>query len=126
MKRQGKTLVLTTHYMEEAESVCDRLVILDKGRVLCEGQPADLIKAYIGHEVVEYRVDLPDLEYHKQKIQNLFEYQILNNRIRLFIREGKDGKDALPHVMSESITIRKANLNDVFLKLAGYELREGD
>jgi lipooligosaccharide transport system ATP-binding protein len=125
MKRQGKTLVLTTHYMEEAENICDRLIILDKGKILCEGKPADLIKFYIGLDVIEFQVDLRDLNYHMQKIKGAFEYQILNRRVRMFIPEGKDSKEALKLVTSDDITIRRATLNDVFLKLAGYELREG-
>jgi lipooligosaccharide transport system ATP-binding protein len=125
MKKQGKTLVLTTHYMEEAESICDRLIILDKGKILCEGKPADLIRFYIGLDVIEFQIDLRDLSYHMQKIKGAFEYQILNRRVRLFIPEGKDSKEALKLVTSDDITIRRATLNDVFLKLAGYELREG-
>lgn len=125
MKKQGKTLVLTTHYMDEAESLCDRLIILDQGKILCEGKPKDLIRSFVGHEVVEFRVAREDIEYHTKKIDSIYEYQILNNRIRMFIPIGKEGKDALQLVSSEDITIRRATLEDVFIKLAGHELREG-
>ncbi len=125
MKSNGKTLVLTTHYMEEAERICDRLVILDKGKILCAGKPKDLIRAHVGHEVVEFRIAASDLDYHVNKIKTHYEYQILNNRVRLFVPEGREGKEALKLISSEDILVRKSNMDDVFLKLAGYELREG-
>jgi hypothetical protein len=75
--------------------------------------------------VVEFRVQPQDIEYHTQKVKEHFEYQILNNRIRLFIPEGTEGKSTMHLIASPSISVRRATLNDVFLKLAGYELREG-
>lgn len=122
MKKDGQTLVLTTHYMEEAESICDRLIILNEGRILCEGKPQELIQAHIGQDVVEFRVENHEITYNTQRIGTSFEYQILNNRFRLFVPVGKDSRDAMKLATGTDIVVRRASLNDVFLKLAGYEL----
>lgn len=122
LKRRGVTLILTTHYMEEAEYLCDRLMILDKGSVLCEGAPEELIHATIGKDVVEFQVDMNDLEYHLQKIKNQFEYQIFNSRVRVFVPKQMQAKDIVSSIVSDNIVVRKASLDDVFLKVAGYDL----
>ncbi len=124
LKKQGKTILLTTHYLEEAEQICDQVTILDKGKIVTEGTPKNLIVEHIGKEVVEFHVEQRDLEYHIQKIQNQYHYQVLNNKIRLFIPPQKEAKDALVNVTSNTVNIRRATLEDVFLKLAGYELRD--
>lgn len=123
MKNEGRTLVMTTHYMEEAERLCDRVAIIDKGNILAEGSPRELIQQHIGHEVVEFNVNATDLEYYVKKIKDKFTYQILNNRIRLFVGQTQDGREALNLISSDNISVRRSSLDDVFLKLAGYELR---
>jgi lipooligosaccharide transport system ATP-binding protein len=122
LKRRGVTLILTTHYMEEAEFLCDRLMILDKGSILCEGRPIDLIHKTIGRDVVEFQVDMNDIDYHLQKIKNKFEYQIFNSRVRIFIPFQMQAKDVLASIVSDNIVVRRASLDDVFLKVAGYDL----
>ncbi len=122
LKRKGITLVLTTHYMEEVERLCDRLVILDKGRTLCEGTPQELISTNIGNEVIEFHVEMSDIDYHLEKIRDRFEYQVFNNKIRLFIPNTVPAKDIMSSVSSDNIIIRRASLDDVFLKVAGYDL----
>lgn len=124
LKDRGRTLVLTSHYMEEVERICDRVALIDKGQVLALGSPQDLIRDEIGHEVVEFVVNSGDVDYYVRKIKGKFSYQILNNRIRMFIGQGQDGREALSVISSESIWVRKSSLDDVFLKLAGYELRQ--
>lgn len=122
LRRKGMTLILTTHYMEEAEYLCDRLIILDKGQVLCEGTPGELISSNVGNEVVEFHVEMQDIDYHLAKIRGQFEYQIFNNRIRLFIPQNIQAKDVMSSVSSDNIVVRRASLDDVFLKVAGYDL----
>src|SRR3984885_8666769 len=75
LKTGGMSMVLTTHYMEEAEQICDRLVIMDEGRFLCEGRPADLIREHIGKEVVEFSVDDKDKSYMTALVKSQFDYQ---------------------------------------------------
>lgn len=122
LKKAGKSLVLTTHYMEEAEQLCDRIIIMDKGEILAEGSPRDLVRKHIGREVVEFRVEPEDLEYHLAKIRERFEYQVLNNKVRVFVPLEMEGRDILSLVSTPNIEVRPARMDDVFIKLAGYEL----
>jgi len=124
LKSEGMSMILTTHYMEEAEKICDRLVIMDNGKFLCEGRPQDLINEHIGHEVVEFTSDDKDKNYFIEKVKNNYDYQVIRNRFHLFIKNGQDGKKAVATIPSSDVTIRKATLEDVFLKVAGHELKE--
>lgn len=124
LKKQGMSMVLTTHYMEEAEQLCDRLVIMDHGKFLCEGKPRDLISEHIGHEVVEFTCKEADKNYLIGKVKQHYDFQVIRNRFHLFIKKGQDGKQALNIIPSDDVTVRKATLEDVFLKVAGHELRD--
>lgn len=124
LKGEGMSMVLTTHYMEEAEQLCDRLVIMDNGKFLTEGKPQDLISQHIGHEVVEFACQDADKNYFVEKVKKHYDYQVIRNRFHLFIKDGQDGKQALSIIPSDDMTVRKATLEDVFLKVAGHELRE--
>lgn len=124
LKKRGLSMVLTTHYMEEAEQICDRLAIMDNGKFLCEGRPQDLIAQFIGHEVVEFNCQEADKKYVIEKIKDKYDYQVIRNRFHLFIKKGQDGRAALDIVPSDDVTVRKASLEDVFLKVAGHELRD--
>ncbi len=124
LKRAGRSLVLTTHYMEEAETLCDRLVIMDKGKILCEGHPRDLIQEHVGREVLEFEVAPEDLNYYLKKVKDQYRYQVINSRVNLFISETQDGREAARIINSPNLRLRRAALNDVFLKLSGHELRD--
>lgn len=126
LKKQGKTILLTTHYLEEAEQLCDNVMVMDRGTAVCEGAPKNLILEHVGKEVVEFQIAQDDLDYHISRVQSHYNFQVLNNRVRLFIPPNKDGKEALSFVVSDAVTIRRATLEDVFLKLAGSELRDRD
>ncbi|USN46979.1 MAG: ABC transporter ATP-binding protein [Pseudobdellovibrionaceae bacterium] len=123
LRSKGTSVLLTTHYMEEAETLCDRLVIMDKGRVLAQGTPRDLILELVGHEVIEFEIPIVDQNYYLSQLKDKFAYQILNQRVRLFVKGAKDKQMALTIINSDKIIIRKSTLDDVFLKLAGHELR---
>ena len=124
MKAEGSTLILTTHYMEEAENLCDRIAIIDHGKLLALGTPQSLIKDYLGKEVVEFEVKAHDLNYYLQRLkQNQWDYQVIDANVFVHVREHQDVKDVLALISSDAIHIRKPKLNDVFLKLAGYQLR---
>lgn len=126
LKGEGMSMIMTTHYMEEAEKLCDRLVIMDNGSFLCEGRPADLVREHIGKEVVEFACDDKDKNYFINLVKEKFDYQVIRNRFHLFIKEDQDGKAAVATIHSNDVTIRKATLEDVFLKVAGHELKEGE
>ena len=122
LKSKGCTILLGTANMMEAERFCDQIAILDKGKFLAMDRPKDLIRKHIGSEVVEFNVTASDLEYYIKKIRGQYSYQILNNRIHLFVGKGQDGRGVLNLISSDSIRIRRSSLHDVFLKLAGYNM----
>ena len=125
MKALNATLVMTTHYMEEAEQVCDRIAIMDKGKILSIGRPKDLIEEHIGKEVVEFSTNPVDLNYYLGRLkENSYSYQVSKNTVSVLVKTQQEGRKVFDLVSSDKITIRKPTLNDVFLKLAGYFLRD--
>ena len=125
LKQRGVTLVITTHYMDEAEQLCDRLVVMDKAKVVAEGTPRGLIERHVTKEVVELRI--PDesrsslngfLETVARRVEHL------PDRILLY---ADDGEHALSLIHSKGIAmqsalVRRASLEDVFLGLTGHTL----
>lgn len=125
LKDKKTTLVLTTHYMEEAESLCDRIAIIDHGKVLALGTPAGLILEHIGSEVVEFDSNSRDMNYYIQKLKDQnFQYQVYHQTVHVFIKDGQSSKEVIQMFMSNRIMIRKPTLNDVFLRLSGAQLRD--
>ncbi len=126
LKRAGVTLVLTTHYMDEAEQLCDRLVIMDAAHIVAEGSPRDLISRYVTREVVEVRVDLStDPVAAAKKLEPLGERtEALADRVLVYTHDG----DATANTISNdgfgaaSVLVRRASLEDVFLILTGRSL----
>ena len=126
LKSHGITVLLTTHYMEEAEQLCDRLVIMDKGKILTEGAPRGLIQAVIGEEVLELVPS--DLEVAVERLKadsrNL-RFHAFGRKLEIFT---EDPKSLLPRLMNdlhlENVSLRRATLEDVFLHLTGRDLRE--
>jgi lipooligosaccharide transport system ATP-binding protein len=125
LKQQGVTLVLTTHYMDEAEQLCDRLVVMDAGRIVAEGSPRDLITRYSTREVVELRFATDSQEDFAGKLAGLGErLEVLPDRILLY---ADDGDAALAQVQQRgleptSVLVRRSSLEDVFLHLTGRTL----
>lgn len=125
MKAQKNTLVLTTHYMEEAEQMCDRVAIVDHGRVLTIGTPKDLIRDLIGKEVVEFESNPVDLQYYLGRLRDAgYTYQVIKDTVSVLVKEHQEGRRVVDLIASDKIFIRKPTLNDVFLKLAGHQLRD--
>lgn len=122
LKEHKVTIVLTTHYLEEAAYLCDRLVIMDHGKILIQGKPGDIVKRYIGSDVVE--VDNTPSVISCLKNTNI-NYEVLNSTIQVYTNEPKNLTDNLMKECDfEKITVRSATLEDVFLKLTGRKLRE--
>ncbi len=124
LKQQGVTLVLTTHYMDEAEQLCDRLVIMDRGRIAEEGSPAELIRRLSTREVVELRfegaapgVDAADFGGAVARVD------VLPDRVLLYTDDG-DAVVAAAHerLHPQSVLVRRSTLEDVFLRLTGRTL----
>jgi len=125
LKAQGTTLIVTTHYMDEAEQLCDRLVVMDHGRIAAEGSPADLIRRYSTREVVELRFASGEQVSAAQQVEGLAErVEVLPDRVLLY---SDDGEDTLEHAHSRGVRplsslVRRSSLEDVFLRLTGRTL----
>ena len=125
LRQQGVTLVLTTHYMDEAEQLCDRLVVMDGGRIVAEGSPRALIERYSTREVVELRFPVEDQGTYAEKLTGLGErVEVLPDRVLLY---GADGDGAAAEVQRRalqpvSVLVRRSSLEDVFLHLTGRTL----
>lgn len=125
LKSEKSTLVLTTHYMEEAEQMCDRVAIIDNGKILTIGKPRDLIRDLIGKEVVEFDTNPVDLNYYLGRLRaEGFAYQVIKDTVSVLVKENQEGRRVVDLIASDKIFIRKPTLNDVFLKLAGHQLRD--
>ncbi|MBE1492790.1 ABC transporter ATP-binding protein [Plantactinospora soyae] len=125
LKQQGVTLVLTTHYMDEAEQLCDRLVVMDGGRIVAEGSPRTLIERYSTREVVELRFPTDAQEDFAGKLAGIGErIEVLPDRILLYVTDG-DAAVAGVHdraLTPASVLVRRSSLEDVFLHLTGRTL----
>ncbi|HEV7898673.1 MAG TPA: ABC transporter ATP-binding protein [Planosporangium sp.] len=125
LKQRGVTLVLTTHYMDEAEQLCDRLVVMDGGRIGAEGSPRQLIERYSTREVVELRFSDATLDSYLGKLEGIGErLELLPDRILLYADDG-DLAVAAVHdrdLRPSSVLVRRSTLEDVFLHLTGRTL----
>ncbi len=125
LKQQGVTIVLTTHYMDEAEQLCDRLVVMDKGLIVAEGSPTELIRAHSTREVAELRFRIGEHEAVAPGLEDLAErLEVLPDRILLYTQDGEEAiakvhERGLDPVMS---LVRRSSLEDVFLRLTGRTL----
>ncbi len=124
LKSRGVTLVITTHYMDEAEQLCDRLVVMDKGRIAASGTPAALIERYSTREVLELRF-LPDTSPPVERLDGAGDrVEVLADRVLVYTA---DGDHALAEVTARGIApvtwlVRRSTLEDVFLSLTGRTL----
>jgi len=124
LKAQGNTIVMSTHYLDEAERLCDRLVIMDNGKILVEGTPADLIRDHAGHQIVEVESSddviacLTDLNMPFEQTGDMIQIAAATDTAREVART------ILDKCRPERVITRPATLEDVFLKLTGRTLRE--
>ena len=125
LKQQGVTMILTTHYMEEAERLCDRVAIMNRGTVLMEGKPAELVKNAMGEEVVEVRVAVEEEKNFQSRVRSLgVKYEQHGETFYLYTQ---DGKGLMPSVleMNHSFAVhRRTTLEDLFLHLSGRSLSD--
>jgi lipooligosaccharide transport system ATP-binding protein len=129
LKQQGVTLVLTTHYMDEAEQLCDRLVVMDGGKIAAEGSPRELIETYSTPEVLELRFRIDDHEQAAQKVADVTaeRIEVLADRILLYVADGDVALAEVRGLGLEPLTslVRRSTLEDVFLRLTGRRLEDG-
>ncbi len=127
LKQQGVTLVLTTHYMDEAEQLCDRLVVMDKARIAAEGTPLDLIRRYSTREVTELRFPVGVQETLDGQLDDLGErVERLPDRVLVYSDDGEAAAAAAHQrgLRPETVLVRRSSLEDVFLRLTGRSLVE--
>jgi len=122
LQADGRTIVLTTHYLDEAARLCDRLVIMDNGRILVEGKPADLVRDHVGSEIIEMD-NSPDV------ISCLTDmglpHEVTGNQVQVATGASRElAKTLLDRCRTSRVNTRPATLEDVFLKLTGRNLRE--
>jgi lipooligosaccharide transport system ATP-binding protein len=125
LKQSGVTLVITTHYMDEAEQLCDRLVVMDAGRIIAEGAPAELIRRYVTREVVELRFAAELRQVMTDKVRNLCDrIEELPDRVLLYADQGEELLAATHSAGVRPLTalVRRSSLEDVFLTLTGRSL----
>lgn len=125
LKQQGVTLVLTTHYMDEAEQLCDRLVVMDQGRIVAEGSPRDLIARYSTREVLELRFPAGENEAAAPTLAGIGDRQeLLPDRVLVYADDGEAALAEAHHrgAAPESALVRRSSLEDVFLLLTGRTL----
>jgi lipooligosaccharide transport system ATP-binding protein len=124
LRAQGNTIVMTTHYLDEAARLCDRLVIMDNGRILVEGTPEDLVREHVGHEIVELESGydviacLHDLGIPFEKTGDMIQIAAVTGT------SGEIARTILMRCRPDRMITRPATLEDVFLKLTGRTLRE--
>lgn len=127
LKEQGVTLVITTHYMDEAEQLCDRLMVMDKGKIMAEGSPAELIKKYSSKEVLEVRFGSENNLSVAEKLKSIGErIEVLPDRILIYATSGEKCLEQIIKLGLEPVTslVRRSSLEDVFLRLTGRSLVE--
>ena len=125
LKRDGVTLIITTHYMDEAEQLCDRLVVMDRGRIVAEGSPRALIEAHSTREVVELRFGVDEQDHHVGTVRSVASrVEELPDRLLVYTADGDDTLAALHErgVRPQSALVRRSTLEDVFLHLTGRTL----
>ncbi len=124
LMKKGVTIILTTHYMEEAATLCDRVLVVDNGKIIETGSPQKLVKKHVGEEVLEISFSEQTLKVLRDELPDA-SIEVFSDQIRVFTNQ--------PHGTFEKIAsefpgvpmnIRNANLEDVFLKLTGRKLRE--
>jgi lipooligosaccharide transport system ATP-binding protein len=127
LKELGVTLVITTHYMDEAEQLCDRLVVMDKGKIMAEGSPAALIKEYSSKEVLEVRFGSKNNASVAKKLAKFGDrIEVLPDRILIYSANGEKELEKITKLGLHPITslVRRSSLEDVFLRLTGRTLVE--
>ncbi|MBI1886289.1 MAG: ABC transporter ATP-binding protein [Chloroflexi bacterium] len=126
LKGQGVTMLLTSHYMEEAAYLCDRIVIMHQGKIIIEGTPGELVERYAGREVIELHLSAEEREVVVERVAELpgVTVEAVEDIIYVYVRSA-DGFDAASlRLEAEKVVYRRANLEDVFLLLTGRGLVE--
>jgi len=127
LKEQGVTLLITTHYMDEAEQLCNRLIVMDKGKIMAEGSPMELIKKYSTKEVLEVRFGSGRSDQVADQLRQMCDrIEVLPDRILMYADDGEALLEEVTakHLKPLTSLVRRSSLEDVFLRLTGRTLIE--
>jgi lipooligosaccharide transport system ATP-binding protein len=127
LKEKGVTLLITTHHMDEAEQLCDRLIVMDNGKIMAEGSPSGLIKEYSSKEVLEVRFGSDRNAQMVEKLNHLSErLEVLPDRLLMYTESGEEllAKISALNIHPNTSLVRRSSLEDVFLRLTGRTLVE--
>jgi lipooligosaccharide transport system ATP-binding protein len=125
LKQEGATLIITTHYMDEAEQLCDRLVVMDEGKIVAEGSPRELIETYTPREVVELRFQDGQKDKAVMKLDGVASRsEVFADRVLLYTDDADATQSGLQTrgINPEQVLVRRSTLEDVFLRLTGRRL----
>ena len=125
LKERGTTLLLTTHHMEEAEQLCERLIVIDHGEIVAEGSPADLVRQHVGREVVELRFGSGQNQAAAEQVSGIGDrVEVLPDRVLVYAADGEAALHAVAGRGLEPVSslVRRCSLEDVFLRLTGRSL----
>jgi len=124
LRKRGVTIIITTHYMDEAAELCDRILLMDNGKIIEQGPPAELVKKHVGEDVLEFDVNDQLMQALKIELPDA-EFETFGERTHVFTGQAHGVFERfLEKHPGTSVTIRNANLEDVFLKLTGRKLRD--
>ena len=124
LKKRGVTIIITTHYMDEAAELCDRIFIMDNGKIIEQGKPLELIKKHVGSDVLEFDMDEKLVEALKAEMPDAT-LETFGERMHVFTTQAHGVFERfIERHPASNVTIRNANLEDVFLKLTGRKLKE--
>ena len=124
LRKNGVTIIITTHYMDEAAELCDRIFIMDNGKIIEKGKPSELVKKHVGDDVLEFDMDERLVESLKAELPDAV-FETFGERVHVFTSQAHGVFERfLEKHPATNVTIRNANLEDVFLKLTGRKLKE--
>jgi ABC-2 type transport system ATP-binding protein len=132
MRNKNKTIFLTTHYMDEAERLCDRLVIMDHGKIIAQGSPEDLIRQYFQEKAIEFEMDPVPLDMDLDSLPGVTNTAVNGSEVIIYTEDVPSTMSALLQYAENNgltrflkdLLVREASLEDVFLKLTGRKIRE--
>jgi lipooligosaccharide transport system ATP-binding protein len=124
LQKRGTTVILTSHYMEEAAQLCDRITIMDQGKIIEKGKPAELVRKHVGEEILEALHSEESMQYLKKTFKNAT-IEVVGDKIHVLANKPRGYfLNKLKESPFKGVAIRDSNLEDVFLKLAGRSLRD--
>ncbi|MDZ4660243.1 MAG: ABC transporter ATP-binding protein [Pseudomonadota bacterium] len=124
VQKANINLVIGTSNYGDALELCDYILFLHNGRVIEQGEAKSLLTNIVGTTVIDFQSPPAEVEYQLAKFSNSYEVFIVDNRVRIFFKEGQDIKEALTKILSDNIITRKPNLDDIFVKLIGHSLEQ--